>query len=209
MSSQTTSASGSQTTQVRILDATAEEMANCGLNGVRIEHVAARAGCNKALIYRYFYDRETLFVEAFRHQLAKRLSILGELPEGLAAMLQHWTEQTLNDRAFVRLIIREAMDYDGGTQLESEARRSYYATQISMVRELQKRGVVDGEFDAAMLFLALLSLIMLPALLPQIVFLASENFISILQNSVSVGLSSSNICQSICGSHPLRNGISP
>ena len=32
---------------------------------------------------------------------------------------------------------------------------------------------VDTEFDAEMLFLALLSLIMLPAMLPQIVFLAS------------------------------------
>ena len=134
------SASGSQATQMRILDATAEEMAVCGFDGVRIEHVAARAGCNKALVYRYFGDRETLFVEAFRHQLAKRLSILNELPEGLASMLQHWTNQTLSDRAFVRLIMREAMDYDGSLPLESEARSSYYATQISMVRALQERG---------------------------------------------------------------------
>lgn len=164
---------GSAATKVRILDATAEEMASAGLDGVRIEHVAARAGCNKALIYRYFHDRETLFAEAFRRQLEKRMSILGKLPEGLAPIMQGWTRQTLADKTFVQLFVREAMDYDGGEPVEMAARQAYYARQVGMVRAMQAEGGVDAEFDEVILFLALLGLIMLPSLLPQIVYLVT------------------------------------
>lgn len=164
---------GPKETRERILEATAQEMATSGLTGVRIEAVAARAECNKALIYRYFHDRETLFVEAFRHQLAKRLSVLGSLPEGLGPILHHWTEQTLQDRTFMHLILRESMEYAGDEPVEIDARQRYYETQISMLRQMQEKGIIDQEFDLEMLFMALLALISLPSTLPQIVYLAT------------------------------------
>lgn len=162
-----------QATKERILEATAHEMATSGLDGVRIEAVAARANCNKALIYRYFQDRETLFLEAFRHQLAGRLAVLDRLPEELASVLHLWVEQTLADQAFIRLMLREAIDYEGGPPVEEEARQAYYARQIEMVRAYQRQGKISADLDSEMLFLALLSLIALPALLPQVVYLAS------------------------------------
>lgn len=164
---------GAEQTKARILEATAVEMATSGLDGVRIEAVAARAGCNKALVYRYFQDRETLFVEAFRQQLAGRLAVLERLPDELAPVLHLWVEQTLADRTFVRLLLREAIDYEGENPVEEEARRAYYGRQIEMVRAYQKVGKISADLDPEMLFLALLALISLPALLPQVVYLAT------------------------------------
>ena len=69
-----------------------------------------------------------------------------------------------------------------------------------------ERGVVDGEFDAEMLFLALLSLIMLPAMLPQIVFLASGLESDSPEFSQRLS-SSSNICQSTSRIQPLTGNL--
>ncbi|MEM7532577.1 MAG: TetR/AcrR family transcriptional regulator, partial [Chloroflexota bacterium] len=171
---------GPKDTRERILEATAYEMGTSGLRGARIEAIAARAKCNKALVYRYFNDRDTLFIEAFRHQLAKRLSVLGELPNDLGDILAHWTTQTLADRDFIRLIQREAVDYnwpedgeDRPPPVEKESRENYYDIQINMIRNLQEAGGLDPTLDSEMLFLALLGLISLPTLLPQIALLST------------------------------------
>lgn len=163
----------SDPTRARILAAAAAELSERGDAGLRIEHVARRAGCNKALVYRYFGDRDTLVREALRDRLARRTSVLDALPETAADALAHWTTQTLSDPIFVRLILREALAYSGGEPVESEYRAAYYARQIDMVREQQARGALRAELDPEMLFLALLAVIAIPALLPQVVKLAT------------------------------------
>ena len=44
-----------------ILEAAAAEFANEGIAGARIDAIAAAAGVNKALLYYYFQDKETLY----------------------------------------------------------------------------------------------------------------------------------------------------
>src|SRR5690606_31224912 len=48
-------------TRARILKAAEKEFARKGLKGTRIDAIAARARCNKALIYHYFGSKEDLF----------------------------------------------------------------------------------------------------------------------------------------------------
>ena len=98
----------------------------------------------------------------------------------LGDILAHWTTQTLADRDFIRLIQREAVDYNWpeddenwSPPVEKEPRENYYDIQINMIRNLQAAGRLDPTLDTEMLFLALLGLISLPTMLPQIALLST------------------------------------
>lgn len=51
-------------TKLKLLNAACKEFSDKGLNGARVDRIASRAGVNKQLLYYYFGDKETLFVEA-------------------------------------------------------------------------------------------------------------------------------------------------
>lgn len=160
-------------TRDAILDAAIEEFIERGFAGMRIEHVAKRAGYNKALAYRWFKDKETLLREALEQRFAQRAKLLGDLPETLAGILAWWSEQTSADPNFMRMILREALDASGREPAYSEFRRGYYRRQIELVKRLQAEGGIDPAFDPEMLFIALLSVVTLTSALPQIVRLAT------------------------------------
>lgn len=156
-----------------ILEAAVEEFSERGYDGVRMEHVARRAGYNKALVYRWFGDRETLFREALKRRFSARRNMLDRLPENLADVLKWWSKETLADPLIMRLVLREALEFRGGEPVEAEDRRAYYARQIQMVRAFQASGAIDPAFGPSMLFIALLAVVTLPSSLPQIVQLAT------------------------------------
>jgi len=165
--------SSSGTAREAILEAAIKEFAERGYEGVRLEHVAQRAGFNRALIYRYFGDREGLFHAALREQFARRAQLLDRVPDNLGEILSWWTSATLDDPTFIRMILRESLDYGGGEPIESAGRTQYYRRQLEMLENLRRRGVVDGAFDKELLFLALLSVVILPAIMPQVVHLVT------------------------------------
>jgi len=55
-----------QATQTAILEATAELIAEKGVDGFTLSEVAQRGGINRALIYHYFHDRDNLVFQAIR-----------------------------------------------------------------------------------------------------------------------------------------------
>lgn len=152
----------------RILDAAAAEFAARGLDGTRMEHVARRAGVNKALVYRHFGDKGGLFTATLARELSRRQRLLDHLPDDLGQMLTFWARQQQADADFVRLTAREGLQDAGGEPVEAEARSAYYARQADMLRTLQARGDLDSNLDADALFFALLLLTVGPVLLPQI-----------------------------------------
>src|SRR5579864_5983765 len=60
-------------TKARLLDAARDEFAEYGIAGARVERIAAAAGCNKAMIYRYFDDKDALFDAAFAAHVTAHL----------------------------------------------------------------------------------------------------------------------------------------
>ena len=92
-----------------ILEAAATEFAERGFDGVRMEHVAVRAGYNKALVYRHFGDKKRLFRETLRHRFQRRETMLNSLPPSLPELLVWWSRQQRNEPDFMRLILREAL----------------------------------------------------------------------------------------------------
>jgi len=157
-----------------ILAAAAEEFAERGYDGTRMEHVADRAGFNKALVYKHFANREGLFEAVLDAQFAKRQEVLQRLPEGLGDILVAWSRTNFADPAFCKLIMREALEHRGDETVRAAERRDYYRGQIDQVRELQDSGVLPAGLEPKYLFLALLAVVTLPALLPQITDLVTE-----------------------------------
>lgn len=156
-----------------ILEAAVHELAEHGRDGVRMEHVARRAGCNKSLVYRYFKDRTGLFDAALERRFSGRRGLLSELPEDLGEILVFWAEQSRKDPVFMKMILREALEFRGKTPAHASFRRGYYRMQIELVRRLQAEGKIPRELDAEMLFVALLAVVTLATALPQIVTLAT------------------------------------
>lgn len=156
-----------------ILEAAAAEFAEHGFDGVRMEHVARRAGYNKALVYRHFGDRRGLFEATLRRLFAEREALLDDVPDTLAEMLVFWARAQREDRHFLTLVLREALRHEGGEPIEADSRRAYYARQIEMLRGLQEEGTVEPALESRMLFLALLGVTVVPVILPQIARLAT------------------------------------
>ena len=63
-----------------ILEAAVQEFSERGYAGVRMEHVAKRAGFNKSLVYRFFGNKDVLFKQALSSQFKRRNELLSELP---------------------------------------------------------------------------------------------------------------------------------
>jgi AcrR family transcriptional regulator len=55
----------SERAELALLDATIEALGECGIDGVRCEDVAARAGVGKATLYRRWPGKEDLLIAAF------------------------------------------------------------------------------------------------------------------------------------------------
>src|ERR1700754_3642303 len=60
-------------TRKRLLDAAAAEFAALGIAGARVDRIAEAAGCNKAMIYAYFGNKEKLFDAVFTDHVADLL----------------------------------------------------------------------------------------------------------------------------------------
>ena len=163
----------STATRNAILEAAVEEFIERGFAGVRMEHVAKRAGYNKALVYRWFTDRETLFREALKRRFSQRAGLLDKLPQTLPEIFRWWSQQAASDPNFMRMILREALELREKEPVHAEFRREYYRRQIEKLKSFQMKKRIGAEFDPEMLFLALLSVVTLTSALPQIVQLAT------------------------------------
>lgn len=159
-------------TPERILDAAASEFAEHGFSGVRMTHVARRAGVNKALVYRHFGDKEGLYQATLRREITRRRAFIGQLPSSLGDMLVAWTHRQREDAEFIRLLVREGLGDDGTEPIDAAERAAYYRGQVDMLRELQSEGEIGPELDPECLFFALLLLTSGPVILPQLMGLS-------------------------------------
>jgi AcrR family transcriptional regulator len=156
-----------------ILEAAVQELAERGRDGVRMEHVARRAGYNKSLVYRHFKDRDGLFHAALERRFSGRRDLLDALPKDFGDMLVFWAEQSRKDPTFMKLVLREALELREGTPPHASFRRTYYRAQVDMLRRLQSEGHLHRDLDPEMLFIALLAVVTLATALPQVVTLAT------------------------------------
>jgi AcrR family transcriptional regulator len=135
----------SERAEQAILDATLEAIGECGVNGVRCEDVAARAGVGKATLYRRWPGKEDLLIAAFA-------SLKSPLPEGrgesargdLIAMLDVMA-QDADDPRYARqfaILHGEGQRYP---RLVARYTEQIVEPRRELIRSVLRRGVATGE----------------------------------------------------------------
>jgi TetR/AcrR family transcriptional regulator len=155
-------------TQRRILDAARRIFATRGIDGARVDAIAARAGTNKRMIYHYFGSKDGLFRAVLRQRLADRTptSIPARVgPERLADLQDRFAAQP----DYVRLLMWEALERGRRRPLEEEeARRAVLAEWVDVVRGAQADGDLPADLDPAQLVLTELGVALVPLAFPQL-----------------------------------------
>lgn len=150
-----------------ILEAAFVEFADHGFAGARIDRIAARAGCDKVLIYRYFGNKAALFEELLRRKLGVVNEARRAEPRPLGDELASWAEAVAADPRWLRLLLWEALSWGAGPIVAEEARRAGWHEVIAQLRAEQATGRIAPELDARQLELHLVALATFPAAFPQ------------------------------------------
>jgi AcrR family transcriptional regulator len=101
-------------TREKILAAARAEFAEHGLEGARVDRIAARAGANKAMIYYHYHSKENLYNEVisshFREVMSKirrNAGQMGSLEQCLGAIADAHIEIALSAPEFISVMLRE------------------------------------------------------------------------------------------------------
>jgi TetR/AcrR family transcriptional regulator len=141
-------------TKTAILQAALEEFANLGLSGARTDAIAKSAGVNKALLYYYFKDKETLYGATLESVFAATAARLSEvldraLPprEKLLTFAGTYFDAVASNPLFPRLVQQEMMRAGTGQsphllRIAEKYQRPVFAKAMRMFDE----GIRAGDF---------------------------------------------------------------
>ena len=155
-------------TKRKILAAALQEFSAKGIDGARVDAIAARARVNKQLLYYYFDSKDGLFRAVLRERLAERAPEVALAdrtgPERLAALQDRLSAAP----DWVRLLTWEALERSGRGPVEREARRATLEQWVAAVEAAQAEGALPSSLDARQLVLAELGMVLLPLAFPQL-----------------------------------------
>ena len=137
-----------------ILKAAAGEFAEHGVAGARTDAIAREAGVNKALLYYYFKDKETLYGavldEAFSGLKAQVFRALDgdQTPrEKVLAYVGAYFDFIAANQLYPRLIQREMMRArEGQSQLIDKVTKNHIQPIFLRVSEVMREGIAQGQF---------------------------------------------------------------
>ena len=137
-----------------ILRAAAEEFAQHGIAGARTEAIAREARVNKALLYYYFKDKETLYGavldNAFSGLKATVFRVLdSDLParQKIMTYVGTYFDFIASNQVYPKLMQREMMRAREGHSPHIEKLvRNYFQPIYARVGELLRQGIAEGEF---------------------------------------------------------------
>src|ERR1700734_763471 len=137
-----------------ILQAAAKEFAELGIAGARTDAIAREARVNKALLYYYFKDKETLYGavldSAFSGMKATVFTVLdSDLParEKIMAYAGAYFDFIASNQIYPKLMQREMMRVREGDSLHIDRLvKTYFQPIYRRVGELLHKGIAEGEF---------------------------------------------------------------
>lgn len=137
-----------------ILKAAAHEFAQHGIAGARTDAIAREARVNKALLYYYFKDKETLYGavldDAFSGLKATVLRALDgpNAPrDKILAYVGAYFDFIASNQLYPRLMQREMMRAkEGQSQHIDKVIKAYIQPIFARVSEVMKEGIERGEF---------------------------------------------------------------
>ncbi len=137
-----------------ILQAAAKEFSAHGTAGARTDAIAREAKVNKALLYYYFKDKETLYGavldNAFEGLKATVFQVLdSSLPprEKILAYVGAYFDFIASNQIYPRLMQREMMRAREGHSLHIDRIvETYFRPVYEKLGDLLKKGIAQGEF---------------------------------------------------------------
>jgi AcrR family transcriptional regulator len=145
-------------TKERILDAAFAEFMERGFAGARVDEIASRAGCNKALIYQHYGDKEQLWEHILDWKTAE-LSKIGSDFDRPAETVARFFDFYAANPWCARLIMWEALNVGTGRVPNEDERRERFAHHVETIRAAQRNGTVDPSLDPAQTLVTLIGLI--------------------------------------------------
>jgi TetR/AcrR family transcriptional regulator len=137
-----------------ILQAAAQEFAEHGIAGARTDAIAREARVNKALLYYYFKDKETLYGAVLDHAFTgMKSSVFRVLDSDLAprekirAYVGAYFDFIASNQIYPKLMQREMMRAREGHSLHLDRLvKTYFQPIYKRVGALLHKGITDGEF---------------------------------------------------------------
>lgn len=137
-----------------ILQAAAAEFAAHGVAGARIDAIAREARVNKALLYYYFKDKETLYGAVLDNVFSGLKKAVfrvldSELPPGekIMAYSGAYFDFIASNELYPRLMQREMMRArEGQSQHIEKVIKNYIQPIFVRVSEVLREGIAKGEF---------------------------------------------------------------
>jgi TetR/AcrR family transcriptional regulator len=137
-----------------ILEAAAREFAEYGIDGARTDTIAREARVNKALLYYYFKDKETLYGavldEAFSGLTTTVFRVLdSDLPprEKVLDYIGAYFDYVASHQLYPRLMQREMMRAREGHSRHIDKIIKHYIRPIFLrLSEVMRKGIDAGEF---------------------------------------------------------------
>jgi AcrR family transcriptional regulator len=137
-----------------ILRAAAQEFAEHGIAGARTDAIARAARVNKALLYYYFKDKETLYGavldNAFSGMKTNIFQVLdSDLPprEKIMAYVGAYFDFIASNQIYPKLMQREMMRAREGNSVHiNRLVKTYFQPIYRRVGELLHKGIAAGEF---------------------------------------------------------------
>jgi TetR/AcrR family transcriptional regulator len=137
-----------------ILHAAASEFAEHGIAGARTDAIARAAGVNKALLYYYFKDKETLYGAVLDEAFSgMRTTVFQALDSGLRprkkimAYVGAYFDFIASNQIYPKLMQREMMRAREGDSLHIDRLvKTYFQPIYRRVGDLLREGIAGGEF---------------------------------------------------------------
>src|SRR5580700_4449346 len=137
-----------------ILNAAAQEFAELGIAGARTDAIARAARVNKALLYYYFKDKETLYGAVLDHAFSGMKTNIfqvldSDLPprEKIMAYAGAYFDFIASNQIYPKLMQREMMRArEGRSEHIDRLVETYFRPVYQRVGELLKQGIAAGEF---------------------------------------------------------------
>jgi AcrR family transcriptional regulator len=162
-------------TRRRILAAALRSFSAKGIDGARVDAIAARARTNKRMLYYYFGSKDGLFRAVLRQRLAERspeMRARDRTGPGRLATLQDGLATSMD---WIRLLMWEALERSGRGPIEQEdVRRAALEEWVAAVEAAQGDASLPADLDARQLVLTELGLVLFPLAFPQLTRLVTS-----------------------------------
>jgi TetR/AcrR family transcriptional regulator len=152
----------------RILRAAAQEFAEHGYSGARINRIAVAANANKQLIYHYFGNKEGIYAEVLEEMLTN-LQASADWREGLGSLLRRQAGPTSgSQRAWARMVTWEGLAGESPV-VSRGARQASIDRQIADIAKLQATGDLAPDLNPRFVLATIYAIATAPYVMPQLI----------------------------------------